>query len=218
MRGILFLTLSLAALTASAQEAKWSYGVTLTPSYFSYWTVDSDDVLEYRGRANFGFGFSLSHHPSDKLSIFFNPEFHTRNFLEIIDTDAFRGLDPNDPTLFFFTGDIEYKQRKKFIDLTLGVSYHPADNFLLITTLSPSVLISESVEVEPSVVAGNEKGISEFNWLLGIGPGYMLNAFGNWGIQFSASINIFLKQFHDFFPEENPILFQVKFALLKSKG
>lgn len=216
MRMILFLTLSLVALSASAQESKWSYGVTLVPSYLSYWTVNSDDVLEYRGRANFGLGFSLSHHLSDNLSVFFNPEFHTRNFREIIDADALQALDPNDPVLIS-RQDIEFRQFKSFIDLSLGIDYLIGTNFLVKSSLTPSFLIAENVKDNNAGIRASEKRISEFNMLWGIGPGFTIDALKGWDFQCSPSINVFLKQFHDFFPEENPILFQVKFALIKSR-
>ena len=217
MRSRLFFILSFAVLSASGQESKWSYGVTLIPSYLSYWPIGSDNFSEYKGRINIGLGLILSHQLSDKVSIFLSPEYHTRNFQRVIDIDAFRAIDPDDDILFSSVGDITYKQKKRVVDIGFGVSYHLTNNFLVNSTLYPSFLISESAEVEPSVVPSNDIGISELNWLIGIGPGYRINAFKGWNIQVSASINIWLSKFHDFLPEENPVLFQVKFALLKSR-
>ncbi|MEM9857447.1 MAG: hypothetical protein AAF843_08830 [Bacteroidota bacterium] len=217
MRSRLFFILSFAVLSASGQESKWSYGVTLIPSYLSYWPVGSDSFSEYKGRTNIGLGLILSHQLSNKVSIFLSPEYHTRNFQRVIDIDALRARNPDDDILVSSVGEITYKQKKRVVDIGLGVSYHPTNNFLVTSRLYPSFLISESAQVEPSVVPGNKIGISELNWLVGIGPGYRINAFKGWNIQVSASIDIWLSKFHDFLPEENPVLFQLKLALLKSR-
>ncbi len=214
MRSRLFFILSFAVLSASGQESKWSYGITLNPYHLSYLTVDDLELQDFKGSFGIGGGFIITLNVSKKINIYLNPSYTSRNFKEIIPVELFS----NDPELNGADEDVKRTFVNNYLDIPLGVIVNLSKNVNIDLNLAYSTLISTDSKINYDNFLKRQSPATKSNVLLGLGPNFNLAQIdNNWDLTITASINIWLSKFHDFLPEENPILFQAKFALLKSR-
>ena len=102
------------------------------------------------------------------------------------------------------------------MDLGFGFNYFIRDNLFLTFRSGPSFLITESTEVNPDLISELPIETAELQVPLGFGLGYNWQFRENWKVWLSGLLNGFLVQFHDNIPEQNPLLFQLRIALMIS--